>query len=168
MPSVANGSRTVHDRQHIRYGIRAPPAACSAWPLAEQRHGSPRRPVVRRGISQVLAGAARLGLQHGEWIKCSAHVLHGASLLQFQDMINSAAEGHLSWRIQLGKKGKEDHSDIRGLIGELLGPPSNEALRSSTVTSPAPGFILFLKSPSKEAVIAERRSLDFFFFFLPD
>lgn len=46
----------------------------------------------------------------------------------------SAAEGHLSWRIQLGKKREEDHSDIRELIGELLSPPSNEPLHSSTVT----------------------------------
>lgn len=46
----------------------------------------------------------------------------------------SAAEGHLSRRIQLGKKREEDHSDIRELIVELLSPPSNEPLRSSTVT----------------------------------
>lgn len=46
----------------------------------------------------------------------------------------SAAQGHLSWRIQLGKKGVEVHSDIRKLILELLCSPSNEPLRSSTVT----------------------------------
>lgn len=34
-----------------------------------------------------------LGLQHEEWIKCSAHVLHGARLLQFQDMINLQLRG---------------------------------------------------------------------------
>lgn len=33
------------------------------------------------------------GLQREEWIKCSAHVLHGASLLQFQDMINLQLRG---------------------------------------------------------------------------
>lgn len=75
-----------------------------------------------------------LGLQREEWIKCSAHVLHGASLLQFSGYDKSAAEGHLSWRIQLGKKGEEVHSDIRELILELLSPPSNEALHSSSVT----------------------------------
>lgn len=46
----------------------------------------------------------------------------------------SAAEGHLSWRIQLGMKREEDHSDIRELIAELLSPTSNEPRRSSTVT----------------------------------
>lgn len=46
----------------------------------------------------------------------------------------SAAEGHLSWRIQLGMRREEDHSDIRELIGEPLGPGSNEPLRSSAVT----------------------------------
>lgn len=72
------------------------------------------------------------GLQHEEWIKRSAHVLHGASLHQFQDMINLQLRG--IWRIQLGKKGVEVRSDMRELILELLSPPCNEPLRSSTVT----------------------------------
>lgn len=72
------------------------------------------------------------GLQHEEWIKCSAHVFHGASLNQFQDMINLQLRGIC--RIQLGKKGVEVRSDIRELISELLSPPCNEPLHSSTVT----------------------------------
>lgn len=39
------------------------------------------------------AETSALGLQHEEWIKCSVHVLHGASPLQFQDMINLQLRG---------------------------------------------------------------------------
>ena len=46
----------------------------------------------------------------------------------------SAAEGHLSWRIQLGKKRGADHSDIRELISELLSLAEMKRSFSSAVT----------------------------------
>lgn len=77
----------------------------------------------------------------------------------------SAAEGHLSWRIQLGKKGVEVHSDIRELILELLSPPSNEPLQSSTVTrliwlAELRVYPLFKVTLKRLGVIVKGRSLE--------
>lgn len=93
MPSAVNGGHTVHDRQHIWYGMLAPPAAAPVHLRLSWIKTPPWRPVVHSGISQVLAETRALVLQREEWIKCSAHVLHGASLLQFRDMINLQLRG---------------------------------------------------------------------------